>query len=111
MIFKKTDKDKKREKERKKERKKKIPAANSEDGTNTVEFDFILALTDLKADVEQESRPVDVEEYPGKIFGQLVVAFKLVPHRVQERAGRSHVSDGSPRASPATAFNEFSMRN
>jgi len=82
----------------------KNPAADSENGADAVEFDFVLALTDLKADVEEESEAVNVEKDFGEVLGQLVVAFELISDRVQERTGRSHVTDRPPRASPATQF-------
>ena len=40
------------------------------------------------------------DERPGKVPGHLVVALEEVAHRIQERAGRAHVSDWPPGATP-----------
>lgn len=76
------------------------PAADSEDGPDPVEFDFGLALSDEETDIKEHRRRVEIEENFGKILGQLIVSFELISNRVQQRTGRPHVSNRSPRASP-----------
>lgn len=80
------------------------PTADAEDGADTVQFDLCFALANQEADVEQHRRRVDVEEHFGEIFGQLVVAFELITDRVQQRTGRPHVTDRSPRATPTIQY-------
>lgn len=45
-----------------------------------------------------------IDEKLCKIFGQSIVVFESISNRVEQRTGRPHVPDRSPRTSSAMLF-------
>lgn len=76
------------------------PTPYSEYSSHADEFDFLLRLTHQKDDIEQccvlHRVGFRIEEHSGEVFGELIVVFELIPHRIQQRRRGSHVTYRSP---------------
>ena len=86
------------------------PAPDAENSSNPVKLCLVLALADVKGDVEKMGcdrlagfatqkfrfRFCRVAKGSREIFGQLFSALKVVANGIEERAGGTHVPNGSP---------------
>lgn len=79
-----------------------LPTPYTQNSAYADEFDFLFALTNEECHVKQNTVEAFfiVKEPLREIFGELIVVFELVSHGIQQRAGRSHVADGTPGSSP-----------
>ena len=81
-----------------------LPASDAQNGPDAVQLCFDLALADQELDVKEVDGRLDAqgreEEGLGKVLGHLVLAFEKVADGVEERAGRPHMADRSPRPAP-----------